>query len=110
MKEIAEERDKAEIRESFERDCEKEYQSLVSEYQSIVEVIKNNDYSDRFRFRYVEKLNDLLGLQRYKTSGGWNGYYSTVRNCISDQSFKESEDLKILRQKAYENTYAKWSK
>ncbi|MBQ4344995.1 MAG: hypothetical protein IJC40_03725 [Muribaculaceae bacterium] len=101
----AEERDKLELKISFERDCEREYQSLIREYQSIVDVIKDRDYSDRFRFKYVTKLNDILGIHQYEIS---SGYYSTIQNCIRDLSINEDEDKEILRQKAYQNTYAKW--
>lgn len=107
-KKTAEERDKAELRASFEKDCEREYQSLLNEYEFIIKTIKDNSYSDRFRYKYVIKLNDLLGFRRYKV--GTFTEYEAVRDCISDLHLNEEKDKNTLKQKAYQKVYNEWFK
>lgn len=105
-KKVAEERDKAELRAAFEKECEREYKSLLDEYESIVETIKDHSYSVGFRCRYVVKLNKLLGFNRYRVGGLTE--YVAVHDCISDLYLNEEEDKNTLKQKAYQMVYDKW--
>lgn len=105
-KKAAEERDMIELRASFEKECEREYQNLLNEYEIIVKTIKDSSYSDRFRYKYIIKLNDLIGFRRYKV-GGFSEY-TAVRDCISDLSLNEEKDKNTLKQKAYQKVHDKW--
>lgn len=111
-KKAAEERDILELMASFEKECEREYQTLLNEYELIIETIKDHNYSIGLRFKYVMKLNKLLdvhnlNIQQYENTG-WE--YSTVNNCISDLSVNENKDKELLKQKAYQKVHKEWFK
>lgn len=48
----------SELKADYDRAVEREYKSLLREYNSIVETINDYSYSYRFRFTYVMKLNN----------------------------------------------------
>lgn len=96
------ERDKQELQASFQRAWDREYENQLRDYESIVRTIKNSDYSYEFRFKYVFKLNELLGVRQYENTGF---EYSTVEQCVSKLSYTEEENKKLLKQKAYNITY-----
>lgn len=96
------ERDKQELQASFMRAWDREYENQLREYKSIVQTIKDWDYSYEFRFKYVQKLNDLLERRQYKISGS---EYFTVNGCLDDLDRNEEDDKKLLKQKAYEKVY-----
>lgn len=106
-KKVAEERDKAELRASFERECEREYKSLLNEYEFIIKTIKDDDYSYSFRRKYVIKLNELLGVSRYVT---WYNDYRAVDECISGLRIDDEKNKDQLKRKAYQKVYNEWFK
>ena len=84
---------------SVERAIEREYKSLKSQYDSYVEVIEHYGYSYDFRYDYVKKVNNLLGVVVYKVySEMW-----AVDNFLKTQPEREADDLKLLRQVATKN-------
>lgn len=87
----------SELKADYDRAVEREYKSLLREYESIVETINDYSYSYSLRFKYVMKLNKLLDCRQYENTGF---EYSTVDKCIEEQPRKKEEDLKILKQKA----------
>lgn len=99
------ERDKQELQALFQREWDKEYESQLRDYRSIIRTIKDWDYSYELRFKYVLKLNDLLGTQQYQ-----NTYHesSTVDNCIDNLKRNEEADKELLKQKAYMITYKRF--
>ena len=101
QEEKAKERDRQELVDKFKRECDKEYEKQLREYSYLVKSIKDWDYSFSMRFKYVMKLNELLGTWQYENTGN---EYSTVNNCIDNLSLHEDEDKKLLKQKAYNIT------
>ena len=89
-----EERYRQGLLDSYNRAVEREYKALVREYESLVEVIKDYSYSYNLRFKYVMKLNDLLGVMQYENDG-WE--YSTVENCIQKLEANKDADMKKLK-------------
>jgi len=96
------ERDKHELQASFRRAWDKEYENQLRDYESLVRTIKDRDYSYEFRFKYVMKLNELLGIWQYRNTGL---EYSTVDECLDNLRLNEEDDKELLRQKAYKITY-----
>lgn len=88
------EKAKQEMIADYERAVNREYKSLVSEYESIVETLNDYDYSYSFRYKYINKLNKLLGYTKYSTSGF---EVSSVNQCIEDLQKNKEDDLKLLR-------------
>lgn len=88
------EKAKQEMIADYERAVDREYKSLVSEYESIVETLNDYDYSYSFRYKYINKLNKLLGYTKYSTSGF---EFSSVNQCIEDLQKNKEDDLKLLR-------------
>ena len=87
----------SELKADYNRAVEREYKSLLQEYESIVEIINDYDYSYTLRFKYVMKLNKLLGCLQYENMGY---EHPTVDKCIDEQPRKRKEDLMLLKQKA----------
>ncbi len=84
------------IVDSFGRDADKEYDSLVRKYERLVEDIQDYDYSYSTRQRFVSELNELLGENKYSLDNIWR------------QSYNEEEDKKLLKIKSYENVQEEW--
>lgn len=98
VEKVKEERHQKELIESYNRAVEREYRDLVREYDSIIETIKDYDYSYDLRARYVRKLNELLGDVQYR----YEDYnFRTVENCLEKLKYNREDDLKLLRQQAH---------
>lgn len=87
-----EKREQQERKEKFNRAVDREYKNLVQEYNSIVDVIKDYDYSTSFRYKYVKKLNELLGSSVYELTGS---EATTVWRCF--ESLDKERDMKMLK-------------
>ena len=92
-----EEREKQELIDRFNRAVDREYKNLKREYNSIVEVIKDYDYSDSFRYKYVIKLSDLLDDYEYKRVYSDYGLSSVIMR-IRDNKEKDLASLKTKAQ------------
>lgn len=92
-----EEREKQELIDRFNRAVDREYENLKREYNSIVEVIKDYDYSDSFRWKYVIKLSDLLDDYEYKRVYSDYGLSSVIMR-IRDNKEKDLASLKTKAQ------------
>lgn len=86
------------IVDSFGRDADKEYDSLVRKYERLVEDIQDYDYSYSTRKRFVSELNELLGQNKYNIDD----------ISIWKLSVNEEEDKKLLKIKSYENVQEEW--
>lgn len=81
--------------DDYNRAVDREYRLLVSQYDDIVETIRNSDYSCSFRYEYVKKLNKLLNKDKYDIYK-----YSesdVVFSCEYRLSSERNDDLKLLR-------------
>ena len=73
-KERTEEMREMEMKKDLEEAIDREYKSLYSEYNSIIETIRNSDYSGNFRHRYLYKLKKILEYpNRYTKYGSTYG-------------------------------------
>ena len=73
-KKRTEEMREMEMKKDLEEAIDREYKSLYSEYNSIIETIRNSDYSGNFRHRYLYKLNKILEYpNRYTKYGSTYG-------------------------------------
>lgn len=72
-----------------------EYDRLYREYEYLCKQIEDEDYSISFRDRYVEELNEFLGVDRYLTTS----HYIRCKDDYKDL------DKKIIWQKVYKNLY-----
>ena len=72
-----------------------EYDRLYREYEHLCKQIEDDDYSISFRDRYVEDLNNFLGVDRY---------LNTSHYLRSKYDYKDL-DRKIIWQKVYKNLY-----
>ena len=86
------------IVDSFGRDADKEYDSLVRKYKRLVKDIQDYDYSYSTRKRFVSELNELLGQNKYNIDD----------ISIWKLSANEEEDKKLLKIKSYENVQEEW--
>lgn len=91
-----EEREKQELMDKFNRAVDREYKDLEREYNSIVDVIKDYDYSDSFRWKYVIKLSDLLDDYEYRRVYADYGISSVLSRLRSNKE----KDLTTLKTKA----------
>lgn len=92
-----------EIKKDLEEAIDREYKSLLIEYNSIVETIQDYNYSTVFRSRYLYKLNKLLEKpNRYTKEGG--SYYD-LNNFEEEFKNNITEDKEILRILAARNVY-----
>ena len=81
--------------DDYNRAVDREYRLLVSQYEDIVETIRNSDYSCSFRYEYVKKLNKLLNKDKYDIYK-----YSesdVVFSCEYRLSAERNDDLKLLK-------------
>lgn len=86
------------IVDSFGRDADKEYESLLRKYKRLVKDIQDYDYSYSTRKRFVSELNELLGQNKYNIDD----------ISIWKLSANEEEDKKLLKIKSYENVQEEW--
>lgn len=86
------------IVDSFGRDADKEYDSLVRKYKRLVKDIQDYDYSYSTRKRFASELNELLGQNKYNIDD----------ISIWKLSANEEEDKKLLKIKSYENVQEEW--
>ncbi len=90
------EREKQELMDKFNRAVDREYKDLEREYNSIVDVIKDYDYSDSYRWKYVIKLSDLLDDYEYRRVYADYGISSVLSRIRSNKE----KDLTTLKTKA----------
>lgn len=95
-----EERAKQELLDKYNRAVEREFDSLVREYNSIIEVIQDYDYSESFRWKYVIKLDKLLGTNKYRQEYEYSMSMSAINVRIRNE---REEDLSSLRMIAHQN-------
>ena len=96
VRKASEEREKQELMDKFNRAVDREYKDLEREYNSIVDVIKDYDYSDSFRWKYVIKLSDLLDDYEYRRVYADYGISSVLSRIRSNKE----KDLTTLKTKA----------
>lgn len=96
VRKASEEREKQELMDKFNRAVDREYKDLEREYNSIVDVIKDYDYSDSFRWKYVIKLSDLLDDYEYRRVYADYGISSVLSRLRSNKE----KDLTTLKTKA----------
>lgn len=96
IRKASEEREKQELMDKFNRAVDREYKDLEREYNSIVDVIKDYDYSDSFRWKYVIKLSDLLDDYEYRRVYADYGISSVLSRLRSNKE----KDLTTLKTKA----------
>lgn len=96
VRKVSEEREKQELMDKFNRAVDREYKDLEREYNSIVDVIKDYDYSDSFRWKYVIKLSDLLDDYEYRRVYADYGISSVLSRLRSNKE----KDLTTLKTKA----------
>lgn len=94
-----------EMKKDIEEAINSEYESLLSEYNSIVEIIQDHNYSTDFRGKYLYKLNKLLDKPNRYTKDGW--HYYDLRNFEEEFNNNKNEDKEILRRLAAQNVYKK---
>lgn len=104
-KEQEEKRADTELKESYERALETEYNYLLVRYENTVETIKDYTLPDEVRFKAVMDLNDLLGIQQYENTR-WA--YSTIDKCLEKLAINEEYDKQLLRQKASNTVYSRF--
>ena len=95
VRKASEEREKQELMDKFNRAVDREYKDLEREYNSIVDVIKDYDYSDSFRWKYVIKLSDLLDDYEYRRVYADYGISSVLSRIRSNKE----KDLTTLKRK-----------
>lgn len=91
-----EERERQELMDKYNRAVDREYKNLKREYNSIVDVIKDYDYSDSFRWKYVIKLSDFVDEYEYR-----NLYPYDFSSIISRIKNNKEKDMKTLKTKAH---------
>lgn len=84
-----------EMKKDIEEAIDKEYKSLLREYNSIVETIQDYSFSIDFRGKYLYKLNKLLDSPNRYTKDGW--YLKDLDNFEEEFNNKKAEDKEILR-------------
>lgn len=98
-----EEMRETEMRKDIEEAIDREYKDLLREYNSIIEVIEDYDYSIDFRGKYLYKLNKLLDYPNRYTKTGY--YASDLYNFEESFENNKTEDKTILRNIAARNIY-----
>lgn len=103
-KKIKEKREMERLEAAYEKAVEEEYSDLLSEYDHLVDIINDWNYSYDFRYKYAVQLNNLLGKTEYNTGYSW----STVDGCI--EAIKETKDTykDRLRNQAELNVYKRY--
>ncbi|MBQ8204662.1 MAG: hypothetical protein IJZ50_05930 [Alistipes sp.] len=96
VRKASEEREKQELMNKFNRAVDREYKDLEREYNSIVDVIKDYDYSDSFRWKYIIKLSDLVDDYEYRRVYADYGVSSVLSRIRSNKE----KDMTTLKTKA----------
>lgn len=98
-----EEMRKIEMKKDLEKAIDREYKSLYSEYNSIIETIRNSDYSGNFRHKYLYKLNKILELPNRYTKYG--STYGDLNDFEEELEKNKEDDKAILKSIAIRNVY-----
>lgn len=102
-KERTEEMREMEMKKDLEEAIDREYKSLYSEYNSIIETIRNSDYSGNFRHRYLYKLNKILEYPNRYTKYG--STYGDLNDFEEEFEKNKEDDKAILKSIAIRNVY-----
>lgn len=79
--------------ERINRAVDREYKQLVREYDNIVGIILDSQYSLSLRCEYVRKLNDFLGDKLYPIcTQPWE-----INDCMDSLKYNRERDLQIIR-------------
>lgn len=103
-KKISEKRELERLEAAYEKAVAEEYSDLLFEYDRLVDIINDWNYSYDFRYKYAVQLNNLLGKTEYNTGYSW----STVDGSI--EAIKETKDTykDRLRTQAEINVYRRY--
>lgn len=103
-KKISEKRELERLEAAYEKAVAEEYSDLLFEYDRLVDIINDWNYSYDFRYKYAVQLNNLLGKTEYNTGYSW----STVDGSI--EAIKETKDTykDRLRNQAELNVYKRY--
>lgn len=103
-KKIKEKREMERLEAAYEKAVAEEYSDLLFEYDRLVDIINDWNYSYDFRYKYAVQLNNLLGKTEYNTGYSW----STVDGSI--EAIKETKDTykDRLRNQAELNVYKRY--
>ncbi len=102
-KKRTEEMREMEMKKDLEEAIDREYKSLYSEYNSIIETIRNSDYSGNFRHRYLYKLNKILEYPNRYTKYG--STYGDLNDFEEEFEKNKEDDKAILKSIAIRNVY-----
>lgn len=102
-KKRTEEMREMEMKKDLEEAIDREYKSLYSEYNSIIETIRNSDYSGSFRHRYLYKLNKILEYPNRYTKYG--STYGDLNDFEEEFEKNKEDDKAILKSIAIRNVY-----
>lgn len=102
-KKRTEEMREMEMKKDLEEAIDREYKSLYSEYNSIIETIRNSNYSGNFRHRYLYKLNKILEYPNRYTKYG--STYGDLNDFEEEFEKNEEDDKAILKSIAIRNVY-----
>ena len=102
-KKRTEEMREIEMKEDLEEAIEREYKSLLREYNSIIETIRDHEYSADTRHRYLYKLNKVLDYPNRYTKDG--RIYPDLDNFEDELEKNKEDDKSILKSIAIKNVY-----
>lgn len=110
-KKRTEEMREMEMKKDLEEAIDREYKSLYSEYNSIIETIRNSDYSGNFRHRYLYKLNKILEYpNRYTKYGSTYGDLNDFEEEFEKTKKTIKPYSKVLLLEMYINKYLTMNK
>ena len=102
-KKRTEEMREMEMKKDLEEAIDREYKSMHSEYNSIIETIRNSNYSGNFRHRYLYKLNKILEYPNRYTKYG--STYGDLNDFEEEFEKNKEDDKAILKSIAIRNVY-----
>lgn len=102
-KKRTEEMREMEMKKDLEEAIDREYKSLHSEYNSIIETIRNSNYSGNFRHRCLYKLNKILEYPNRYTKYG--STYGDLNDFEEEFEKNKEDDKAILKSIAIRNVY-----
>lgn len=97
VRKVGKERKIQELIDKYECAVDREYKDLKRKYSSIVDVIKDYNYSDSFRWKYVIKLSDLVDDYEYRHVYEYDGISSVIRRIENNKE----KDMATLKTKAH---------
>lgn len=97
VRKVSEEREIQELVDKYNRNFQRKYKDLKREYNSIVDVIKDYEYSTSFRWKYVIKLSDLVDDYEYRHIYDDYGISSVIERIENNKE----KDMSTLKRKAY---------